>query len=91
MLNVREKKFGFDSFRFVIRIIVLSVCNYFLISIALRMKYYVKILNCLSISLNIYFFNSLETDERQLCIIDGMDDRFMMMFYENAIHCFFLG
>lgn len=25
MLNVREKKFGFDSFRFFIRIIVLSV------------------------------------------------------------------
>lgn len=72
MLNVREKKFGFDSFRFFIRIIVLSVFVNILFSIALRMKYYVKLLNCLSISLNIFFlFYSLETDERQLCI-DGM-------------------
>lgn len=71
MLNVREKKFGFDSFRFFIRIIVLSVFVNILFSIALRMKYYVKLLNCLSISLNIFLFYSLETDERQLCI-DGM-------------------
>lgn len=55
MLNVREKKFGFDSFRFFIRIIVLSVFVNILFSIALRMKYYVKLLNCLSISLNIFF------------------------------------
>lgn len=55
MLNVREKKFGFDSFRFFIRIIVLSVFVNILFSIALRMKYYVKLLNCLSISL-IFFF-----------------------------------
>lgn len=68
MLNVREKKFGFDSFRFFIRIIVLSVFVNILFSIALRMKYYVKLLNCLSISLNIFLFYSLETDERQLCI-----------------------
>lgn len=72
MLNVREKKFGFDSFRFFIRIIVLSVFVNILFSIALRMKYYVKLLNCLSISLNIFLFYSLETDERQLCI-DGMN------------------
>lgn len=72
MLNVREKKFGFDSFRFFIRIIVLSVFVNILFSIALRTKYYVKLLNCLSISLNIFWFYSLETDERQLCI-DGMN------------------